>query len=240
MQILKLLQTANSALYRRAVSIGSIQAAIVRVGLKHVKNLAIGLSANALHKLPTPRAQKLWQESRTIASAAQVVGWWYNMPEDAYVVGLLHNVGMTILNNLDAERFEHCIDLSSSQITLEEAEQEFFGVNHMQLGATLLKKWNLNQSFVDAIAAQAAPWNFPDTSDEGNTLAACIHASKVFMDLPIFKSMGAEELNKSDRLDLEEELWENPVVRHLKMDENQLSETVTKLEKVFIQDTSEG
>ncbi|MEE2960441.1 MAG: HDOD domain-containing protein [Myxococcota bacterium] len=236
----QLLQTANSALYRRAVSISSIQSAIVRVGLRHVKNLAIGLSANALHKLPTPRAQKLWQDSRTIASAAQIVGWWYGMPEDAYVVGLLHNVGMTILNNLDTERFEHCINLASEQRALEETQQEFFGVNHIEIGAALLKKWSLDQPFVDAIAAQAAPWNFPGTTDKGNTLATCIHASKVFMELPIFKSMGAEELSQSERLELEEELLDTPVIQHLKMSANQLSETITKLEKVFIQDSSDS
>jgi len=60
------------------------------------------------------------------------------------------------------------------------------------------------------------------------------------MELPIFKSMGAEELSQSERLELEEELLDTPVIQHLKMSANQLSETITKLEKVFIQDSSDS
>ena len=67
------LRTANSALYKRSVSVTNIRAAVVRIGLKNVSNLAIGLSAKALHQTVTPRSQKLWQESRTIAAAAQVI-----------------------------------------------------------------------------------------------------------------------------------------------------------------------
>ena len=96
----ELLKTANSALYKRSVSVTNIRAAVVRIGLKNVSNLAIGLSAKALHKVVTPRSQKLWQESRTIASAAQVIAAMFKLEEDAYVAGLLHNVGMTLLNNL--------------------------------------------------------------------------------------------------------------------------------------------
>ena len=106
----ELLRTANSALYKRSVSVTNIRAAVVRIGLKNVSNLAIGLSAKALHQTVTPRSQKLWQESRTIAAAAQVIAALFKLEEDAYVAGLLHNVGIH-LNNLDSDRFEQAIEM---------------------------------------------------------------------------------------------------------------------------------
>ena len=119
----ELLRTANSALYKRSVSVTNIRAAVVRIGLKNVSNLAIGLSAKALHQTVTPRSQKLWQESRTIAAAAQVIAALFKLEEDAYVAGLLHNVGMTLLNNLDSDRFEQAIEMQLDGMSAEEAEK---------------------------------------------------------------------------------------------------------------------
>ena len=130
----ELLRTANSALYKRSVSVTNIRAAVVRIGLKNVSNLAIGLSAKALHQTVTPRSQKLWQESRTIAAAAQVIAALFKLEEDAYVAGLLHNVGMTLLNNLDSDRFEQAIEMQLDGMSAEEAERECFGVDHATLG----------------------------------------------------------------------------------------------------------
>ena len=234
----QLLKTANSALYRRSVPVRSIKQAVVRVGLRHVNNLAIGLSANSLHKKSSPRAQKLWQESRTIASAAQVVALPYKLHEDAFVAGLLHNVGKTLLNNLDNQRFEDCISLQVDGIHPLEAETDLFGVDHTVLGAALVKKWEIDPAFGEAIGFYPEPWREKGLSKIGRILACSIHLAQVLMDLPVFTFID-EPLEPEERRIMEEETMEHPAVVAMKMKPEQLAQTIGRLEKIFIQDTGE-
>ncbi len=234
----QLLKTANSALYRRAVPVRSINAAIVRVGLKNVNNLAIGLSASALHTVPTPMSQKLWQDSRTIASAAQVVAQRYNLHEDAYVAGLLHNVGMTLLNNLDANRYQACLELQEDGMDTLRAEEELFGVDHAQLGSALAKKWEIDRCFREAISSYPAPWAAEGLSKDGNRVASSIKLATVLMGLPLFKNFG-EELEEGERDAIVEQVSKHSVSEHMKLSAHDVGEVMGKLENIFIQDSSE-
>ena len=185
----ELLRTANSALYKRSVSVTNIRAAVVRIGLKNVSNLAIGLSAKALHQTVTPRSQKLWQESRTIAAAAQVIAALFKLEEDAYVAGLLHNVGMTLLNNLDSDRFEQAIEMQLDGMSAEEAERECFGVDHATLGHALALKWQIDRRLRKRIGAHLAPWDKTDLSKEGLILACSINIAQIAMTSPSLTRM---------------------------------------------------
>jgi HD-like signal output (HDOD) protein len=232
----ELLKTANSALYKRSVSVTNIRAAVVRIGLKNVSNLAIGLSAKALHKVVTPRSQKLWQESRTIASAAQVIAAMFKLEEDAYVAGLLHNVGMTLLNNLDSERFEQSIEMQLDGLSAAEAELECFGVDHATLGHALAVKWQIDQRLREAIGAYLAPWEKSGLSKEGLILASSINIAQIAMTLPVFDPNEAPHLTDEDRDDCIEDIAYCEAAEVLKLKPHQAAEILGRLEEIFIQD----
>ena len=232
----QLLKTANSALYKRAVPVQTIPAAIVRVGLKNVNNLAIGLSASSLHVEATPRSRQLWQTSRTVAAAAQVIAQAYHLHENAYDAGLLHNVGMTLMNNLDSERFEQVDELVQDGTPLLKAEVEVFGANHAQLGMALVKKWEIDLMFGEAILSYMAPWDYPDITKSADILAASIHLAQVIMDLPIFKNATGEPFPEEEREAILETLASNPGVIHIGWSTEEMHATVKRLEEVFIQD----
>ena len=232
----ELLKTANSALYKRSVSVTNIRAAVVRIGLKNVSNLAIGLSAKALHKVVTPRSQKLWQESRTIASAAQVIAAMFKLEEDAYVAGLLHNVGMTLLNNLDSERFEQSIEMQLDGLSAAEAELECFGVDHATLGHALAVKWQIDQRLREAIGAYLAPWEKSGLSKEGLILASSINIAQIAMTLPVFNPNEAPHLTDEDRDDCIEDIAYCEAAEVLKLKPHQAAEILGRLEEIFIQD----
>ncbi len=232
----ELLKTANSALYKRSVSVTNIRAAVVRIGLKNVSNLAIGLSAKALHKVVTPRSQKLWQESRTIASAAQVIAAMFKLEEDAYVAGLLHNVGMTLLNNLDSERFEQSIEMQLDGLSAAEAELECFGVDHATLGHALAVKWQIDQRLREAIGAYLAPWEKSGLSKEGLILASSINIAQIELTLPVFDPNEAPHLTDEDRDDCIEDIAYCEAAEVLKLKPHQAAEILGRLEEIFIQD----
>tara|TARA_B100001964_G_scaffold183585_1_gene203211 strand:- start:142 stop:1482 length:1341 start_codon:yes stop_codon:yes gene_type:complete len=235
----QLMRTANSALYRRIMPVESLHDAIVRVGLTHVSNLTVGLSAKGLHKIPTPRSKTLWNHSRGIACASQVIAKRYRLQEDAYVAGLLHNVGMTLLNNLDAKRYQKCLDLQAEGTSFRQAEREIFGVDHTQLGSALAKKWDINPHFREAIRAYPAVWKAKNLSEEGNRLASSIKLANVIMQTPIFQETEIE-LTEEEREAVEIRLFKHPVVKHLGLASGDVGKILDKLEDLFDEDDGEG
>ncbi len=232
----QLLKTANSALYRRRVPVQSISQAIVRIGLKNVNNLAIGLSANSLHQQVTPRSRQLWQTSRTVASAAQVLAAPYKQAESTYVAGLLHNVGMTLLNNLDGERFEQCLEMQNEGMSLIEAEEEAFGVSHTELGFALMKKWEIDPIFGEAVASYEAPWQFKKLSKTGMVLSACINLGRTMMALPMFKNQDGEPVTKDTLDDMAELMMEQTIINYMRLDKPRVISSLEGLQSTFIQD----
>ena len=162
----------------------------------------------------------------------------YKLHEDAFVAGLLHNVGKTLLNNLDSERFEECISLQVDGVHPLDAERDLFGVNHTVLGAALVKKWEIDPAFGEAIGNYPEPWAAKGLSKIGRILACSIHLAQVLMDLPVFTFID-EPLEPEERRIMEEEVMEHPAAQALKMKPEQLSQTLSRLEKIFILDSAE-
>ncbi len=104
----RLLQVANSPLYRARNPIDNVQMAITRMGVKLVKNLVISLAMKQIFQATSQDLdtafRDLWNESLEVAAIARVLS--YNVdglePEQAMLAGLVHNIGaLPILTKLD-------------------------------------------------------------------------------------------------------------------------------------------
>ncbi len=104
----RLLQVANSPLYRARDPIDNVQMAITRMGVKLVKNLVISLAMKQIFQATSQDLdtafRDLWNESLEVAAIARVLS--YNVdglePEQAMLAGLVHNIGaLPILTKLD-------------------------------------------------------------------------------------------------------------------------------------------
>ena len=104
----RLLQVANSPLYRARNPIDNVQTAITRMGVRLVKNLVISLAMKQIfqatsHDLDTA-FRELWNQSLEVAAISRVLS--YNVeglePEQAMLAGLIHPIGaLPILTKLD-------------------------------------------------------------------------------------------------------------------------------------------
>ncbi|MFT5655729.1 MAG: two-component sensor histidine kinase, partial [Arenicella sp.] len=77
----------------------------------------------------------------------------FAVPEQAYLAGLLHNVGSLVLQSQSPERYYNMLDAmaNSGDLSIVKAEEGEFGVNHCDLGAELLASWGLDQLTSDAV-----------------------------------------------------------------------------------------
>ena len=76
-----------------------------------------------------------------------------------YTAGLLHDVGVVVLDRFFAAEFQEIIDtVRRESLTPQAAEKRHLGVTHSAIGATLLRRWQLPTPLVDAIDSMHAPW----------------------------------------------------------------------------------
>ena len=143
----RLLQVANSPLYRGKVEIDSIQQAVTRLGLKMVRNLVVSLAMKQIFQATSEALDRqfraIWDESLQVAAISRMLA--SNVPEleneQAMLGGLIHNIGaLPILTKIDEEfGFDASDDLITGLINDHAPE----------IGAQILKQWNFAESMLN-------------------------------------------------------------------------------------------
>jgi len=140
----KTLSLVNSAFYGFRQQITSINKALVILGMMKAKNIIMSL---ALKQMMTAQgSRELWEHSIKCAVAAEILAKEYKVinPDDAFVIGFLHDIGKMLLNAKNPLKYSKVRYLASQgNVNLVEVEDSQFGTNHCVLGALISKKWQL-------------------------------------------------------------------------------------------------
>jgi HD-like signal output (HDOD) protein len=168
----RLLRIVNSAYYSFFREITSIRQAIVVLGLEATKNLVYGTSIITAFGKETKVKQfpleQFWQFSvatgnisRTLASLLD-----YHFYQEAFLGGLVHDIGKIVLANYMPTEFGQAIEEShSGGIPLREAEERVMGFNHSEVGQRLAVNWRLPHLLAQVIANYEAPEEAADHID---------------------------------------------------------------------------
>jgi HD-like signal output (HDOD) protein len=80
------------------------------------------------------------------------------MMGDAYIAGLLHDVGKLILVDHFPDEHKEIIELAKNEnIPLNDAETQVLGASHAEVGAYLLGLWCMTDPIVEAVAFHHNP-----------------------------------------------------------------------------------
>lgn len=161
----KVLKLANSAYYGFPREISTVNMAIVVLGFNAVKEMGLSLSVFDVFK-KTPSAQDFdvtlfWEHSVGCGVASRMLARTYRAPYagEAFVAGLLHDVGKVILRQYFEPEFAEILKRQKeAAMTLEEAEAEVIATTHTQIGSWLAEKWNLPKIMCDTILHHHDPW----------------------------------------------------------------------------------
>ena len=159
---LKLIQVANSPLYRTANPIKNCHGAINRLGLSTTRNLVTSLSLRSLFKPHSKsiniRFRTLWQQSVKISVLsgilASVTG--KSDPGEALLAGLVHNIGALPLLKFAEEQHPGACDADELDLCIRHA-QGF-------IGKIILEKWDFPDSLVK-IPEISENWYYDDEND---------------------------------------------------------------------------
>jgi putative nucleotidyltransferase with HDIG domain len=164
----KLLQVVNSAFFRLSRRITNIEEAVSYLGTNQLKNLTLAVevfrrpeSAKNIDGLSIDQIQAHSLFTGTLASRLLTDK---RQQEDAFMAGLLHDIGKVILLTELPETLAGVLaemHLSRSPMHVTEARQ--FGVTHAEIGAYLLGLWGLPYVIVEAVANHHAPQGVAQT-----------------------------------------------------------------------------
>ena len=167
--VLRILKLANSAAYGVSRNISNISEAIALLGYKSVSNIILAATVySAMDKGLTGYALdrgELWRHSLMVAyTARHLAGLTETVStEDAYVGGLLHDIGKVILN--DYVRFGYGIIVKmveEKHIPFTEAENRVLGFDHAMIGDILIEKWDMPEAYRIPIAYHHKPNELPE------------------------------------------------------------------------------
>lgn len=160
----KLIRAANSPIYHGTQKVTSSTQAVVRLGLKTTRQLITSFAMKELFKIDNPllkrEMDKTWLYSISIASVAYALAKKVGKfdPEEAMMVGLLHNIGVIPILQY-ASRYP---DVANSQEALQHALNEL----KAEISALVLNKWGFPQEAVEA-AHHAHDWS-RNSDEEAN------------------------------------------------------------------------
>jgi putative nucleotidyltransferase with HDIG domain len=151
----RVLRMANSSFYGAIRTISTVSDAVVLLGLRTVRNLAMAAScqdllASALTGYHLRRGD-LWRHSYCCALVAQSLAKRVRYPvaEEAFVAGLLHDVGKVLVSVQMRTQFNLVLYTASKlKIPFIDAEKQILGFDHAEIGARMLEQWNLPDSLV--------------------------------------------------------------------------------------------
>ncbi|MBZ0267663.1 HDOD domain-containing protein, partial [bacterium] len=162
------LKIANSALYGAATpnGVATVTQAVILLGFQNVGRIAQGMAVFNMLDTAARDHQllRIWMHSIACGVAAERLARIVRIPggEEAFVAGLLHDVGKLILLRSAPEEFGRILDAAAEGRHQLDVEREVLGFTHQDLGEAVGERWNLPKSLVDVLGSH-------DRFDESGT-----------------------------------------------------------------------
>lgn len=151
----RLLKLVNSPFYSFPAKIDTVSMAITVLGTRQLRDLVMSQLLIQQFNQNQPSGfdlETFWCHSLTCAIAARSIATELRVanPERFFVIGLLHDIGKMVMHLALAEQAQairRALDRDPSR--LENIEKTTLGFDHAELGAELLRHWNLPASLIE-------------------------------------------------------------------------------------------
>jgi putative nucleotidyltransferase with HDIG domain len=165
-QILKLV---NSAYYGFPSQITTINKAMALLGFNTIRSTILSVGLKPM--LMTNNGKTLWEHSIRCAVGCQMLSKSLGVldPDEAFVMGLLHDVGKSLMESANREAVREIMRLTSLGADVLQAEKMFFGFTHTELGKELVIKWKL-----PLIMGTAIHYHHNPLDSDDNKLHSCL------------------------------------------------------------------
>ncbi|AXN31915.1 HDOD domain-containing protein [Vibrio coralliilyticus] len=172
----RVLRMANSAQFGGVKGVSNINDAIVRIGVGAIRNLiSSSILASTFPKLETLNIKDYWASTFEVATIASTVAKDVKVdPNEAFIAGILHNIGELMIHSLEPEQALEISRRVENGENPVDVQREVLGTDAQQLGAALAETWKFPAQLVDAIANV----NHPAKAVESKKLACLMFLAR--------------------------------------------------------------
>jgi len=158
-----LLKLVNSAQYVLAKRVDNIVEAVKIVGLRGLKNILYSYGTQKMLGRDTDEQQDLWNHSYRTAffaySLAKNLRKKREILDDAYVGGILHDMGKIVFSDVHPHLLEKIKSFNTERELPENIIEDLAaGLNHAEIGGLIAEKWNFPPPLVEAIRYHHEPY----------------------------------------------------------------------------------
>lgn len=153
----RILTVANSPALRRGAGTKNLLQCLVNLGTRLARTLAACL---LVQKVFSPASENnqydltgFWGHSLRVAEVARAIAVEVKYPdlEEAYLSGLLHDIGQLLLLGGVGDHYGSMLILSRDESDLRDIEEQRLGTDHAAVGAWLMDQWNLSAFMADSV-----------------------------------------------------------------------------------------
>lgn len=153
----RVIRVVNSPLYRSNSEITSVKRALLFIGFKSVREMILTsyFVDGFKHKEQPFDMKMFWMHSFSVGAISRRIARIVDFPdiEKAYLVGILHDIGKVFLGHYCKDQYGQLLaSIKNTSFTTYEAEYEFFGTTHCEVGLCLAQRWNFPSVYCDVIS----------------------------------------------------------------------------------------
>jgi len=169
---LRILKIVNSPVYGLRSKVNTLPHALAMLGSRAVNTIIQGEDRYRID--PTPEREEaidkyfFWQHALTTAVISEAISsnLGYDIPEEAYLAGLLHDMGKLFLEMKNPGAYTGVArDMVKNEDPVPVIERRHFGADHAEVGGLLADFWNLPATLRAAIQHHHTPAEQAQTLD---------------------------------------------------------------------------
>ncbi|MCV6615855.1 MAG: HDOD domain-containing protein [Cellvibrionaceae bacterium] len=180
----KVLRMANSTYFGGARSVGSVNEAVVFLGLNSLRTLVLASGISSSFKAPAHiDIQQFWRDSFAVAGICRWLCRFSDQQLDrelAFTCGMMHNVGTILVSILCPEEsieIEAAVEAGGERREIEMAK---LGFTQLQAGSELAERWRFPTELGQALLHQQQP----DNSEPYSAYAGILYLASYIYTLP--------------------------------------------------------
>jgi len=157
----RVLRLANSPIYPFEQTITSLTTAVGAVGNRAIYEMVLlGIVTDSFGReiRNSVVGREIWLHSLAVALGAREIASMLQMrgTEESFSCGLLHDIGKLLFFRADLENYSEILSQGGHD-KISEAENDYYGFDHAQLGALAAQRWNLSAPVCSIIAYHHNP-----------------------------------------------------------------------------------
>ena len=189
----RVLRMVNSAACGLRSTVTNLHQAISYLGFSQVRNLAMTASVSEIFKKEEGRGvyrrRELWRHLVSVGICARLVASRCRMAnfEDAFLAGLLHDIGIILEDQGTHARFREMLGALQEGTPLCASERTWLGFDHCALGTRVAETWKFPSTVWAAIRFHHESERY---DGEGIEIVRCVEVANVICTIKGITSVG--------------------------------------------------